>query len=249
MLQTYDALFEKANETYKKGNLDKAQYLFNEFLKSQGPSEQTKIVVDAYFSLANIFHAKGEIGKAIDAFKKVLELESNHTDASIGLSILYNDIGQYESAKKVFEKADKRVKANTKEKGPLGGDRHINKKFSLKHYELAEMYMSYQRYDEALFEYNKTISLDPENLEVRMKIAKVYAKKKFFNKAFDELKKLKNEYPKYNEARVALGILYYGSGRVLEAQEEWQRVLSIDPRCEKAKMYLNLSKTAAETQI
>ena len=247
MLQKYDRLFEKANASYKKGKLDEAQNLLNEILKSRDSSGQTTMIINVYFSLANIFHAKGELGKAIDAFKKVLELEPNHTDASIGLSVLYNDIGQYESAKKIFEKADKRVKSQTKE--GLLGDKLINKKFSLKHYELAEMYMSYQRYDEALFEYNKTISLDPDNLEARIKIAKVYAKKKFFNKAFDELKKLKNEHPKYNEARVALGILYYGSGKVLEAQDEWERILAIDPRCEKAKMYLNLSQTAVETQI
>ena len=240
--------FNKAMEYYRKGNYDDSQKIFNEILKSVDLEEHTSMAIDIYFALANILHTKGEIGKAIDAFKKVLVLGPNHTDASICLSILYNDIGHYESAKKIFKQVDKRVKANAKE-GELLEDGHINKKFSQKHYELGELYLAYQRYDEALFEYNKTISLDPANLEVRIKIAKVYAKKNFFNKAFDELKKLKNEYPKYSEARVALGILYYGSGKVLEAQNEWERVLSVDPKCEEAKMYLNLSKTATETQV
>ena len=248
MVYEQDKFFKEGLECYKNGRYEEAQKIFNEILTSVDTSTHSSMIVDIYFSLANIFHTKGEIGKAIDAFKKVLELEPNHTDASISLSILYNDIGHYESAKKIFEQTDKRVKAYTRE-GELLEDGHINKKFSQKHYELAEMYISYQRYDEALFEYNKTISLDPTNLEARIKIAKVYAKKKFFNKAFDELKKLKNEYPKYSEGRVALGILYYGSGKVLEAQNEWERVLSIDPRCEEAKMYLNLSKTATETQV
>ena len=58
-------------------------------------------------------------------------------------------------------------------------DKHINKKFASKHYELADLYLSYNRYDEALFEFNKVVGLDPENLEARIKISKVYAKKGF----------------------------------------------------------------------
>ena len=48
---------------------------------------------------------------------------------------------------------------------------------------------------------------------------------------------------------MALGILYYGSGRVLEARREWERVLSFEPKHEEAQMYLNLSKTATETRL
>ncbi|EQC52085.1 lipopolysaccharide assembly protein LapB, partial [Bacteriovorax sp. DB6_IX] len=62
---------------------------------------------------------------------------------------------------------------------------------------MAELYFTYNRYDEALFEYNKAIKLDPANLEARIKIAKVYAKKGFVNKSLDELMRLKNESPNY----------------------------------------------------
>jgi len=109
--------------------------------------------------------------------------------------------------------------------------------------------MSYNRYDESLFEYNKVIALDPTLLNVRVSIAKVYAKKNFIAKAFDELKRLKNEEPNFMEARVALGVLYYGAGQILEAQSEWERVLSKDPKNSEAAMYLNLSRTATETRI
>ena len=60
---------------------------------------------------------------------------------------------------------------------------------------------------------------------------------------------LKNEHPTYLEARVALGILYYGNGKILEAQSEWERVLSKEPHNQEAGMYLNLSKTATETTL
>ena len=247
MLLSDDDLLKKAERHKSDGEIDAAQRLYHEVLESPRFKGDPKALVEVYFSLANIFHVKGEIGRAIESFNKVLDLEPNHTDASISLSVLYNDVGRYEDAKKVFERADKRVKGGSGDH--LLEDKHINKKFASKHYELAEMYMSYHRYDEALFEYNKVMTLNPEDLGARIKIAKVYAKKKFLNKAFDELKKLKNEHPKCHDARIALGILYYGSGKVLEAQNEWERVLSMSPMHEEAKMYINLSKTATETRL
>jgi tetratricopeptide (TPR) repeat protein len=200
---------------------------------------------EAFFMMANIFHMKGELGKSIKAFQKVLELDPNHTDASISLSVLLNDIGQYEEAQKIFNTANEKVKNTTQGIE----DNHINKKFSFKHLELAEMYLSYQRFDEALFEYNKAIGLDPDNLEVRIKLAKVYAKKGFISKSLEELKKVKSEFPGYVPARIALGLLYYGNSNILEAQNEWQNVLAIEPLNNEAKMYLELSQEASETSL
>ena len=102
-----------------------------------------------------------------------------------------NDIGRYEQAQEVFEKANKKVKQESKGVE----DPHINTRFAAKHFELAEMYFSYNRYEEALFEYNKAISLNPSDLEVRIKIAKVYSKKGYLAKALEELRKLKSENP------------------------------------------------------
>jgi tetratricopeptide (TPR) repeat protein len=237
-----EQLLKTARECFDKQEYKKAQVVLNEIIESDDRN------VDALFLLANIFHINGEIGKAIKAFTKVLNLNPEHTDAAISLSVLYNDIGQYEDAKKVFDTANERVKGKNKGSG-LMEDKHINKKFASKHYEIADLYLSYNRYDEALFEFNKVIGLDPENLEARIKIAKVYAKKGFIAKAIEELRNLKNEEPSYAPARIALGVIHYGNGNVLEAQAEWEKVLIKDPFHAEASMYMNLSKTATETRI
>ena len=237
-----EQLLKTARECFEKQEYKKAQVVLNEIIESDDRN------VDALFLLANIFHINGEIGKAIKAFTKVLNLNPEHTDAAISLSVLYNDIGQYEDAKKVFDTANERVKGKNKGTG-LMEDKHINKKFASKHYEIADLYLSYNRYDEALFEFNKVTALDPENLEARIKIAKVYAKKGFIAKAIEELRNLKNEEPSYAPARIALGVIHYGNGNVLEAQAEWEKVLIKDPFHAEASMYMNLSKTATETRI
>jgi tetratricopeptide (TPR) repeat protein len=235
-------LLKSARECFEKLEYKKSQVILNEIIESDDNN------VEAFFLLANIFHINGEIGKAVKAFNKVLTLNPEHTDAAISLSVIYNDIGQYEEARKVFETANERVKGKSKGSG-LMEDKHINKKFAAKHYEIADLYLSYNRYDEALFEFNKVISLDSENLEAKIKIAKVYAKKGFIAKAIEELRTLKNEEPNYAPARIALGVLHYGNGNILEAQTEWEKVLLKDPFHSEASMYLNLSRTATETNL
>lgn len=200
---------------------------------------------ESSFALANVFHLKGEIGKAIKMFQKVLQLNPNHTDASISLSVLLNDIGKYEEAQKVFEVANRRVKRSDLQVS----DDHINRKFSLKHLELAEMYASYSRLDEALYEYRKAYQLDTENFELRIKIAKLYSKKGFTAKAFEELKKLRNEHPNYNPARMALGLLFFEKGNIIEARSQWHSILTTDPSNQEARMYLRLSDSATETTL
>lgn len=233
-------LLKRAKEAFQKNDLKTAALFLNEVI------EQNPNSTEAFFCLANVFHVRGELGKAIKAFQRVLELDPHHTDAAISLSVIYNDIGKYEEAKAIFEKANNQVK-NTQQQGV--SDPHLNKKFSLKHYEIAEMYASYGRCEEALFEYNKAATLDPDNLEIRIKMAKTYTKKGFTSKAFDELKRLKNEHPGYMPARIAMGLLYYGNGNIIEAQAEWQNVLSRDPQHPEAIMYIQLSRTASETTI
>lgn len=233
-------LLKKAKEAFQKNDLKTASLFLNEII------EQNPNATEAFFYLANVFHVRGELGKAIKGFQRVLELDPNHTDAAISLSVIYNDIGKYEEAKAIFEKANNQVKSSQVQ-GVT--DPHLNKKFSLKHYELAEMYVSYGRCDEALFEYNKAIALDPDNLEIRIKVAKAYTKKGFTSKAFDELRRLKNENPGYMPVRIALGLLYYGNGNILEATAEWQNVLSREPNHPEAIMYVNLSRTASETTV
>ncbi len=232
-----EQMINEGIELYKANQIKKSCKVFTEIL-SEDP-----YCVDAHFYMANIFHIQGQLGKAVKAFNKVLELDPGHTDASISLSVILNDIGRYEDAQKIFEKANSSVK----DKGVQ--DPHINKKFADKHYELAEMYFSYNRYDEALFEYNKAAALDAENLEIRIKTAKVYSKKGYISKAFEELRKLKAERPDYIPARMALGLLHYGKGNTIEAQSEWQSALMKDPANEELQMYLTLSSSAKETNL
>ena len=239
------SLIEQGAAYCRDGKLQEALVCLNKVIEDNPTS------YEAFYIIGDIFHQNGEIDKAIKAFSKVLELEPTHTDAALALSILYNDTGQYDQGREIFEQIQASVKCSSKSSsGMIGqGDPHLNKKFSYKHYELADLYMSHGRYDEALFEYNKTVVLDGNNLEARVKVGKVYEKKGFVAKAIAELNRIKREHPSYTPARVALGLLYFSHAKVIEAQSEWRKVLEFDPGNEQVNMYLKMCESATETHL
>ncbi len=232
-------LLKFAIEAYNANSFKKAQEIFIELIEKDNKN------IDAYFYLANIYHMTGKVGKAIRTFQKVVELDPTHTDAAISLSVLLNDIGKYEQAEKAFELANK----NVKKEDESFSDPHINKKFSEKHFEMAELYFSYGRYEEALQEFGRAFNLNPNNYDIKLKIAKTYSKKGYTTKAINELVSVKSEKPDYLPAKVALGLIYYSMGNVLEAQNEWKSVLLKDASHQDARMYLDLSNQATETRV
>jgi tetratricopeptide (TPR) repeat protein len=176
---------------------------------------------------------QGRIGTAIDHLKIALDKDPKHTDAAICLSVLYNDIGKYDLAKQVFERANQSVVHR-----PGGETSGIDKKFSVKHLELGDLYFRYRRYDEAIDEYSKAMVLDPTDLDIRIRRAKTFAKKGFSTRATQELEQLVSEAPKYIPARIQLGLLHFSQGNQLEAELEWEEVLKQSPGNREVLSYL-----------
>lgn len=194
---------------------------------------------DAHYLWGVAQYFQGKLGHAIEGLKKALSLDPRHTDAAICLSVLFNDIGKYDEAKKVFEQANQSVVHRRS-----GFDQGIDRKFAVKHLELADLYFRYRRYDEAIEEYSKAISLDPAALDIRIRRAKSYAKKGFVTRAIQELIQLKNQHKDYLPARLQLGLLHYSQNNVLDAELEWESVLGFDSNNKEAQTYLEMAKSS-----
>lgn len=194
---------------------------------------------DAHYLLGVLSYFKGQIPATIEGFKKALSLDPRHTDAAICLSVLYNDIGRYDDAKRVFDQANQSVVHKR-----IGHDLGVDRKFAVKHLELADLYFRYRRYDEAIDEYGKAALLDPTVLDIRIRRAKAYAKKGFLTRAMQELQQLKNENAQFIPARIQLGLLHYSQGNLLDAELEWESVIGIEPNHREALAYLEMAKQA-----
>jgi tetratricopeptide (TPR) repeat protein len=180
---------------------------------------------------------QGRLVDSIEDLKHALHLDPKHTDAAVCLSVILNDIGRYDEAKKIFEQANQSVFLKQ-----IGDDAQIDRRFSVKHFELGDLYFRYRRFDEAIEEYNRAILLDAQSTDIRVKRAKAFAKKGFVTRAIQELQQLKNERPHDLTVRIQLGLLHYSQGNVLDAELEWDSVLEIDPVHREAIAYLDLLK-------
>ena len=220
-------------ELLQKKEFGKAESLIRERLRQEPES------ADGLYLLGVMHYFQGQLGPTVENLKKALSIDPHHTDAAICLSVLYNDIGKYDDAKRVFEQANQSVAHKR-----TGEDLGIDRKFAVKHMELADLYFRYRRYDEAIEEYAKAALLDPVTLEIRIRLAKAYAKKGILTRAMQELQQLKNEHPQYSPARIQLGLLHYSQGNVLDAELEWEGVADHDHANREAHAYLEMAKQA-----
>lgn len=190
---------------------------------------------DLYYLRGILRSHQGKLSQSIDDLKQALHYDPKHTDAAVCLSVILNDIGKYDEAKRIFEKANQSVFLKQ-----LGEDAQIDRRFSVKHFELGDLYFRYRRFDEAIEQYNKAIILDPTAIPIHIRRTKAYAKKGFMTRAIQELQQLKVQHPSELAIRIQLGLLHYSQGNSLDAQLEWESVLEHDPVHREASSYLEL---------
>ena len=233
-----DDLLSSAKDFFRNGRYSSAEPLLNQLIL-KGAKDR-----EIFHMLGTIYYDQGKFNKAIRSFKRSLEIDPCYTDASVGLSIILNDLGRYEEGKKVFEEA-KGLLA----KGASKDDPYINEKLALKHDELGELYFRYQRYMEALEQYYKSLNLSSRKPELTMKVVETLVRVGESHKALKELRSLINNFPSFMTARLKLGVLLYEAGSVAEAVEEWERILAREPGHSEAKRLLQLAQSSYQTRM
>lgn len=226
---TLEELLRFAKEDLARNSLSSAEkYLERAILMNNQ-------VPEAFHLLGTVYSKKGKFKKSILSFQRALALDPFHTEASIALSSLYNDIGDYKEGAQVFSRAKKRL-----ERTQPGHDPRINLGLSQKHYELGLMYLRYERFLEAHQEFAKALNLDPENVLISVQMAKCLSKTGDKEGAVDLLKRVLISHPKSTEAKIQLGVLFHSLKKLGEAYREWQEVVTLDPDNKSAQMYLSM---------
>ncbi|MCB9073679.1 MAG: tetratricopeptide repeat protein [Bdellovibrionaceae bacterium] len=179
------SLLQTAKEHFTKGHYKLAEPLLLQ-LESEDMASP-----DLYYMLATIFFDRGQLKKAIALFRKSLEVDPSFTDSSVGLSIILNDLGRYDEAKKIFESAY----AIMKSKQSTGTDTNLNEKLAAKHSDLGALYALHEMYNEAAEEYAKAARLVPSHTDYKIKLGECHLKLKKAPMAIDEFSEaLKDSY-------------------------------------------------------
>lgn len=234
----YKSLVREAKEYFIEGDYTTAEPLLNQAILQNNKDPEI------YQMLATLFYDKGQFNKAIRAFRRALEIDPSYTDASVGLSIILNDLGRYDEAKKVFIEAQDLLSQKSKQSDPF-----LEGRIAQKHQELGDLYIQIEKHEEALEQFSKAKKYSNEPGLLILKIAECFMKLQKENRAIHELQIFLREYPQNNEARIRLGVYLYQLNRVHDAVEEWERVLIRDPRNTDAQHYVQLAKESRLTEI
>jgi len=234
MTENLDEIYLAGRDAFEKGDFDEAEKRFLEVVKQ-------KPYADVYNKLGLIFHGKGELGKAVSAFQKALEINPGYTEVSLNLAVTLNDLGRYNEASDVFAKASKIAHS-----GPYSIDPFIKGKLANEHARIGDIYYDLGLYGEALEEYKKAINLRPTLVDIITKIGITYREKGMYNEAIREFMKAREINPRYPAARVNLGITYYMKGFIDLAVTEWEDALKVNPENNDARMYLKFVQSEQE---
>jgi len=233
-----DEVLNEARTHFINGNYKMSENLLAQLLLK--PQRNPEI----YQMLATIYYDQGQFSRAIKTFKRALEIDPSYTDASVGLSIILNDLGKYDEGKKVFQDAQKLLDLKSGRTDP-----YIDEKIASKHEELADLYFQYKRYNESLDQLLKAQKLSSRKAEITMRMAECYIKLNLTERAIKDLRSLINEFPQFIPARLKLGVIFFNSQKLAEANEQWENVLIRDPQHSEALRYMKMTQAVGVSEI
>lgn len=231
-------LLETAREHFREGNYKVAENLLQQLLIANVKNPEV------FHMMATIYYDQGKFNKAIKTFRRALEIDPGFTDASVGLSIILNDLGRYDEGKKVFFEAQAALAKKTNEP-----DAYSQEKLATKHDELGELYFQYKRFDEAIEQYQRALSLSSRKAELKMKMIECYIRKNDEARATKELRALVQEFPQFIPARLKLGLMFFNAKKTMEAVEQWESILMRDPEHPVALRYLQMAQESGSTLL
>lgn len=233
-----EEMLTEARENFVNGNYKISEPILNQLILQNTRNPEV------YQMLATIYYDKGQFNKAIKTFKRALEIDPAYTDASVGLSIILNDLGKYEEGKQIFQDAQKLLDRKSGKMDP-----YIEEKLASKHEELADIYFQYKQYNEALEQLFKAQKLSARKAEIVLRMTDCFIKMGDTERAIRELRSLIKEYPQLTQVRLKLGIIYYNMNHLAEATEQWEAILLRDPQHAEAHRYLKMANAAGITTL
>ncbi|CAG1066415.1 TPR repeat-containing protein YrrB [uncultured bacterium] len=193
---------------------------------------------DVYNMLGLIYYYGSRFEDAIKAFRKAIEINPAYTEASLNLSVVYNELGQFERSSEVYAMAREGRKEAESYLDP-----YVKGKLANMHSGLGAIYKDLGFYNEAADEFKKALKLRPGFVDIKTNLGVVYRDMKDYEKALRELEETVSQNPEYAHSRVQLGLTYYTMGQQERARSEWLKVLRANPEDKVAQMYMNLLLT------
>ena len=220
-----------AREHYDRREFDKAEPLLRQIV------DQTERFADVHNMLGVSAHERRDYYEAERCFSKALEINPNYTEAALNLAVTYNDLGKYDLARQVHERA-----TVGKPGDAAGPDPFVKGKIANMHAEVGQAYIDAGLIHDAIPELEKAVSLCPTFADLRHRLGMLYKETGDASRARVQFEAAKQANPRFANARVALAVMMIASDEKKQAEVELQEVLALDPEHKTAQMYLRMLK-------
>lgn len=230
MSETWHNSYDLGKRAFNEGDYEEALKHLQEVLKEK------VTYADVYNMLGVIAATKDQNKEAVDFLKKALALNPRYTEAGLNLSVVYNNMGDFDKAQAIYGNA----KSIT---GSISGsylDDNVKNQLSNMHSEIGHLYKTIGMYEDAASEFVKALALRPDFLDIKAQLGIVYREMKEFDKSVMELEGAILLNPDFSPARTNLGLTYYVMGRLEMAKDEWSKSLKINPNDTIANMYMHM---------
>ena len=205
---------------------------------------------DDYHKLGAVYLSRGMFQIAYENFQKALELDPKHLNSLMGVTASTLQKGDTESALEYSERAFRIEPDNAKLRNAIGvvwmtnatSPEHLDKseaifkeaisldsKFIPLQMNLAWLYMSKRKLDEAIKEYQNVIKIDPGNLAAHRGLVTAYSGSGSTDKALLEAEKIVKLSPQDPVSYNALGEAYARKGQLDKALSAFQKAVETEP--------------------
>ncbi len=162
------------------------------------------------FNLGVIFYRRGEIEKAIEAYRKAITLNPNYAEAYNNLGIIHQEMGNMEGAMECYQKAIE-----------------INPQYEKGWNNLGLLHFLKGDLKKAEDSFQKILMMNPSHLESYLHLGMVWKREGQWEKAIESFKKALSLNPLHGETHYHLGLLYEEMGRVELALHHYQNFIHL----------------------
>ena len=219
--------------------------------------EQLAVEGEAWYLKGSVFQQMGAPGKALEHYRKALELTPGHIMVLVKLAPLYASLGQPDSALVTYERGLELYPDNIILLSDYGvllsqlgrTDQAIEVFRRVQRLDpnapglnnnIGNVYTMMEEHERAEEAFRQAIDSDPEDSEAYYNLGNLYAIQQKVEQAERYFLEAISNNPRHCGARVNLGNIYQNTGRTTLAEEQFRLVLSIDPSL--FAPYINLAR-------
>ncbi len=175
-----------------------------------------------YGLIVRMYDEVGRFDRAIEAAKKVVEINPKSEMAVYNLGIMYFKLERYDEAIAAFRQA-----------------LEIRPNYEYAWYQIGYSYSKQKKYKEAIEAFKKFVELMPDSYDGWFNIGVSYMMIKDFKNALEPMEKTVELKPDYGLALYNLAIVYLNLHDNLSARDVYKKLVSLDPAlADKLKKFL-----------